>query len=268
MATEPLGEGEDNVAFRAGDLIVRYSKASHPKTRADRVRREAALLAVVAEHSPLPVPRPVDVDPEAGRMTYPALPGTPLLDLPRGTREELAVSVGERLGAFLAVLHAIPAELVAGLADVDETPVDVWLDEAVEHHAHIGSSIPVEHRAAVEAFLESPPPDEHPSPVFSHNDLGVEHVLVEPATGEITGIIDWTDAAVCDPAGDFGLILRDLGPAALDAALRAHGGGVDAERAAYYARCGLLEDLGYGLTFGRTAYVDKSLGALPWLFPG
>lgn len=268
MATEPFGEGEDNVAFRSGGMIVRYSKASDPRTRAERVRREAALLAVVAGHSPIPVPRPVGVDLDAGSMTYPALPGTPLLDLPRETRERLAVPVGERLGAFLAALHTIPAGDVAGLADVDDTPADVWLDEAVEHYAHVSSGVPVEHHAAVEAFLETPPPHDDPAPVFTHNDLGIEHVLVDPDTGEITGIIDWSDAAVADPAGDFGLILRDLGPAALDVALRAHGGGVDPERVAYYARCSLLEDLGYGLSFGKAAYVDKSLAALPWLFPG
>jgi len=30
----------------------------------------------------------------------------------------------------------------------------------------------------------------------------------------VTGIIDWSDAAIVDPAHDFGLLHRDLGPAA------------------------------------------------------
>jgi len=51
--------------------------------------------------------------------------------------------------------------------------------------------------------------------VFSHNDLGIEHVLGTPATAAVTGVIDWGDAALIDPACDFGLLYRDLGAAAL-----------------------------------------------------
>jgi aminoglycoside phosphotransferase (APT) family kinase protein len=43
-------------------------------------------------------------------------------------------------------------------------------------------------------------------PVFSHNDLGIEHVLIDPGTWTVTGIIDWSDAAIVDPAIDFGLL--------------------------------------------------------------
>ncbi len=56
-------------------------------------------------------------------------------------------------------------------------------------------------------------------------------MLVDPDTWEVTGIIDWSDAAIVDPAYDFGLLYRDLGPRAR-----------------------------------RRAYVDKSLAALEWLF--
>jgi hypothetical protein len=38
-------------------------------------------------------------------------------------------------------------------------------------------------------------------------------------------------------------------------------------RARFHARCGLLEDLAYGLEENRRPYVDKSLLALAWLFP-
>ena len=100
--------------------------------------------------------------------------------------------------------------------------------------------------------------------VFSHNDLCIEHVLVAPGTDKPTGIIDWSDAALCDPARDFGLILRDLGPAAFDAALPA--GESLRDRAQFYARCSLLEDLHYGLETNRAPYVDKSLAALDWVF--
>jgi aminoglycoside phosphotransferase (APT) family kinase protein len=123
----------------------------------------------------------------------------------------------------------------------------------------------------VEAFLAAPPPDSGTDTlVFSHNDLGIEHVLVDPATATVTGVIDWSDAALADPACDFGLLYRDLGPAALAAALTEYRAGDAAalrERTAFYARCSLLEDLAYGTQTGQNAYTDKSLAALEWLFP-
>jgi len=106
---------------------------------------------------------------------------------------------------------------------------------------------------------------------FSHNDLGIEHVLIDPIVWTVTGIIDWGDAAIVDPAYDFGLLYRDLGPAAVDAAFRSYRTDVKdvatlRARAVFYARCSVFEDLAYGLESGRDRYVDKSLAAMQWLF--
>jgi hypothetical protein len=65
-------------------------------------------------------------------------------------------------------------------------------------------------------------------------------------------------------------LYRLSGLAALTAALTSYQVGDIAalrERAAFYARCGLLEDLAYGDRTGISAYTDKSLTALHWLFP-
>jgi hypothetical protein len=39
------------------------------------------------------------------------------------------------------------------------------------------------------------------------------------------------------------------------------------ERAAFYARCAVLEDLAHGVATGQDAYASKSRAALGWLFP-
>jgi aminoglycoside phosphotransferase (APT) family kinase protein len=276
----PCGAGTDNVAYEVnGDLIVRFRR-----TDPAAVDREAKLLAVVAGISPLPVPEPVLVDPRRGVLAYRRLPGTPLLGLPTPDRPE---ALGAELGRFLAALHAVPPDRVAGLAATDDTPPGQWLAEAVATWPAVVAHVPVVHRSAVEAFLAAPPPATAQARVFSHCDLGIEHILVTEAAPDqapadhvpadrtapdratsICGIIDWGDAAVGDPAYDMGLILRDLGPGAFDAALRAYGR-TDAAlrgRAAYYARCGLIEDLAYGLETGRRRYADKGLAAMTWLF--
>jgi aminoglycoside phosphotransferase (APT) family kinase protein len=263
----PLGAGLDNVTYDVdGELVVRFARAPDP----ERTDREARLLAAVARVSPLPVPEPVLAVPGLGCLAYRRLPGTPLLDLPRPPR---VATIAGALGGFLAALHGIPAAVVADLVDVDDAPLAVWLADAAATYPEVAPHLPPDHRPPVAAFLGTAPPDDATgTAVFTHHDLGIEHVLVDPRTWTVTGVVDWTDAAVADPAHDLGLVLRDLGPEALDAALAALGATVDddpalRDRATFHARCGLLEDLAHGLATGRRAYVDKSLAALPWLFP-
>jgi hypothetical protein len=71
--------------------------------------------------------------------------------------------------------------------------------------------------------------------------------------GAITGIVDWIDAAIADPAWDFALLYRDLGNDALAAMLdRYDRSRADAvrERILSDAQCGLIGDIAYGLTGG------------------
>jgi aminoglycoside phosphotransferase (APT) family kinase protein len=254
----PLGAGLDNVAYEVnGDLIVRFSREPDPA----RVTREADLLAAVAEVSPLPVPRPVFTDPERGCVAYRKVPGVPLLELPAAGRSAHAGSIVATLGGFLAALHTAPVDRLAGLVEVDDQPLPDWLGDAAALYATVADHVPAAHRPAIEVFLAAPPPAGGYPLVFSHNDLGIEHVLVDPERWTVTGVIDWSDAALVDPAYDAGLLYRDLGPAALDACPDG------ADRAVFYARCSVFEDLAYGLEAGRRPYVDKSLTALTWLFP-
>jgi aminoglycoside phosphotransferase (APT) family kinase protein len=266
----PLGEGLDNAAYEVnGELIVRFSKEPDPM----RLDREARLLAAVAAVSPLPVPEPTFTVAELGCMAYVKLPGTPLLDVPRLRLSDHDTSVAAALGEFLAALHAVPTDRMTDLVDTDDQPLAEWRREAAAIYPTVVGRIPSAHRRPVEAFLDAAPPDDGYIPVFSHNDLGIEHVLVDSETWTVTGVIDWSDAAIVDPAYDFGLLYRDLGTAALRAAMgsyRADTRDLAAlnERAVFYARCSVLEDLAYGMETGRDKYLDKSLAAMGWLFPG
>jgi aminoglycoside phosphotransferase (APT) family kinase protein len=263
VSVQRCRQGLDNVAFRVDDeLIVRFRREDP-----GAVDREAALLAVVADVSPLPVPEPLIVDPARGALAYRILPGVPLLELPIPS-PDVVEGIAEALGGLLAALHAVSPERVSGLVEVDNDPLPQWLAEAATTWPSVMPHVPAERRPAVERWLADAPPDTALRTVFSHLDLGIEHVLVDPATWAVRGVIDWSDAAIGDPAYDVGLILRDLGPRGLAAALRGLGGGDAAtrDRAAFHARCGLIEDLAYGLQTNRGRYVDKSLAAMAWLF--
>lgn len=250
-----IGEGQDNRAFEVnGDLIVRFGKRPDPA----ELEREARLLAFVASVAPVPVPAPAFVDPARGCLAYRRLPGMPLLDLPP---PRPATAIAPVLGDLLAALHAVPAAGVRGLVEVDDQPLEEWRSEAASLYAAVAGQVPQALRPSVETFLGTAPPPRGDATVFSHNDLGIEHVLVDPASSEVTGVIDWTDAALVDPACDFGLILRDLGWAAFDAAAGERGA-LLRERALFYARCSVIEDLAYGVD----KYVRNALAAIERLF--
>ncbi|MGW4772383.1 phosphotransferase family protein [Nocardia sp. NPDC004278] len=268
-----LGEGQDNIAYEVNaDLIVRFNKESDPQVRAAQVDAEARLLAAVADISPVPVPEPSFTVAERGCLAYFKVPGLPLINLPVARRRAHTGPVATVLGQLLDTLHAVPVERFAGLVDVDNQPMTLWLDEAAQTYESIVDEVPRPHRAAVELFLAASPPTDQHNLVFSHNDLGIEHVLVEPDSGTVTGVIDWSDAAITDAACDFGLIYRDLGPTALDTALHNYRTGSHdlrsiRTRADFYAKCSVLEDLAYGLETGHHQYLDTSLTALTWLYP-
>ncbi|WP_164860605.1 phosphotransferase [Rhodococcus sp. X156] len=239
----PWGNGLDHVVFRAGDLAVRVGRDVD-------VTHESELLAVLAAADlGVAVPCPVLVEAELAVLAYPLLPGAPLLGQPppQGSATTLARA--------LRRLHRVNAATVAGLVPREIDPGVEWLADL---HG------PVEHLDLLHATVPDPP--EHP--VLCHNDLGAEHLLADG--GELTGILDWSDAAITDPAIDLSRLLRDFGPRFLDEVLDGYGdlGGDAMPRIYFYARCAALEDLAHARATGRAEYAVAARPSLTWLFPG
>jgi aminoglycoside phosphotransferase (APT) family kinase protein len=262
-----LGEGLDNAAYEVnGELIVRASKEADPVRRSEATRREVELLAAVAGLSTLSVPKPVFADAEAGVIAYPKLPGLPLMDHPVSEPARLAPA----LGRFLDRLHRVPPDEVEALVGRDPYPLTAWLEDAERDYRRIAGHLPATARRQVEGFLGSTPPAEPHTEAFCHNDLGAEHVLVDAEADAVTGVIDWADAAIADPARDLAPNYRDLGPEAFERTLAHYGvpfDGADRERALFYARCKLLEDVAYGLrTPGAHRYAEIGMANLDRTF--
>ena len=261
-----LGEGSDNVAYEVnGELIIRASKETDPASRRESTRREADLMAAVAELSTLQVPVPVFADIEAGVLAHVKLPGLPLMEHPVAEPARLAAP----LGAFLNRLHQAPLEKVEELVERDTYPLLAWRQDAERDYRQIVEHMPAATRRLVEDFLGRTPPAEPRGAAFCHNDLGAEHLLVDVEANAVTGVIDWTDAAVADPVRDLALIYRDLGPEIFELTLahyEGHFDDADRERTVFCARCKLLEDIAYGLRTGARRYAEAGLAHLARIF--
>ncbi len=134
--------------------------------------------------------------------------------------------------------------------DID--PPTTWRQEAEREYRGIAGHLPAAARRQVEDFLAHPLPVERGVVASCHNDLKAEHVLVDAGANAVTGVIDWTDAAIADPAYDLAPIYRDLGPEVFDLTLAHYDRGpfddADRERTVFYAQCSLIEDVAYGLS--------------------
>ncbi|WP_113702936.1 phosphotransferase family protein [Nonomuraea lactucae] len=277
----PAGQGVDNVVYEVnGELIVRCAKEAAPEDtvrevalREGTVRegtvREVALLAAVAGFSTLPVPEVVFSDPGAGVIAYHRLPGRPLNLWPMPRPERLA----EALGTFLSALHTASPERMRELAPLDLHPEEDLLREAADGYRSVAARLSEAQRRLVERFLADAPPAGAPAGAsaarFCHNDLGAEHLLADPGAGTITGVIDWTDAALTDPARDFARIYRDLGPEVFELTVSGYDGPLDdagRARVRFHARCALVEDLAYGFGPGPRRYADAALAHLDHTF--
>lgn len=183
-----LGEGEDFWALIANERRV-YRFPKHDAAQA-RLESEIAVLPRL-RHLPCPVPEIDEVGRPDGRddlerpfVSYPWLHGEPASPATVPNPDALL----DQLATFLESLHATPAE--APFTEAVGAPNDP-LPEKVAH--------PVGTRAL--SFIR-----DHLVEVplaFCHEDLGCPHILVEPDTSRITGIIDWGDACFMDPAGDW-----------------------------------------------------------------
>lgn len=257
-----LGRGLDHAVFEVGDeLLIRLPRLADP----DRTRLEVARLTTVARLSPLPVPEIVFTDAGSGAIAYRRIIGVPL------DRHRVAepTRLAEPLGRFLSALHGADPGRLRRIAPIDRFPAADQLREAERDYRSVRESVPAAHRPAVEAFLREAPPDETDEVRFCHNDLGAEHLIIDPATDLITGVIDWSDAAITDPARDLGRLRRDLGPDVAELILEHYDRPLDRadrDRIRFQARCTLLEDLAYGLGPGPRRYADAALAHLPAVF--
>lgn len=172
---------------------------------------------------------------------YRFIPGVPADAVAPGLVSVSARSIGKALGA----IHGV-AEAAARAAGVGETPMDDpgrqrWLDHPLVAKGSIRGIDPVVDGAV--AWVRDNArrqPAAFPGPLrLIHDDLAPEHLLVDPETGKLVGILDWSDAVLGDPARDFTPLVAWHGWLFADEVLRSYPHRVDEglrERVAFLAR--------------------------------
>jgi aminoglycoside phosphotransferase (APT) family kinase protein len=234
---EPLGAGTDSVAHRVdGSWVARFPATARARAS---LESELALLPRLAAALPVAVPRCEHVvrdrDGAPVMAAYRILAGEPasaaaLAALPEAARNR---AVGD-LAAVLAALRRIPPE-TAGVRLRPHQGFGHPSQRALHrrHRGRLGAAT----AARVEALWRAFDAEPREAPVLAHADLKPEHVLHDPRSGRLTGVLDWGDACLSHPDHDLAVVGLFFDRAIRDATA-ARLPGADPHRVA--ARAGLL----------------------------
>ena len=166
-------------------------------------------------------------------------------------------ALADDIGRVLTRLHAVPPDAAAAVGAGTADPAKSDLGTALVRVRHWVDTKPEMRRILpdlctwLDGVRHAPDPYAG-QPRFIHDDLQMEHVLVHPTTGRLTGIIDW-GPGLGDPMRDFSYVLLHGGWSFFHRALAAYDLPLDEEfvnRTLFSARLGALYWLAYTLTHG------------------
>ena len=190
---------------------------------------------------------------------YHYLPGSPLIQFESDTCD--LTTIGKTLGEALTQLHQ--SSLTPPRIPAD--PLTLWtegFDEIVSNaRPDLASDIERQVRHALAAYRFR---ERTSHQVTAHNDLGVEHILMNKS-GSVAALIDWADCATNNGFVDFAGIWAWGGDAALAATIAHYyiePGSEDFAQIRVHGLCYILEQIAYG-----HAIEDKALRshALQWV---
>jgi len=222
------GTGWDNVAFLASQRAVfRFPRRA---LAAPLLAREARILPWLAPQLPVPVPLPQYWGEPAEGYPY-AFAGYTLL--PGQTACRCKWSDHERtqqapvLARFLASLHRIPVEAEtlrwAPRDEIDRANVQQRAPKLRERLQALGASLGKQtHQALLQLVEKLAGTPLHTRPhCWVHGDFYARHLLYDRRG--LSGVIDWGDVHVGDPALDLAIAFSFLPPAGRGVFRQAYG---------------------------------------------
>ena len=241
-----------------------------PKTRSavKGIEKEMALTDAIRSHLPVELPEYIsraEVDGlhgfaykliRGGMLTTKPLSSSEIYSDPTGIKEiNIYRSVQKQIAGILSSIHGIDPNLVKGILSKYEH--ETW-DEAYRRFGRKwamtldrvfhGREL-VAARTLLEETINGIAGCNFPER-FIHGDFGGWNIIYDKNRYEITGILDWADSRMGDPAVDFSELIYDYGEQYCRELISFYGEGEGAglmERAKMYLKLEGFRDLHYGI---------------------
>ncbi len=216
-----FGEGEERWSFLVdGDWVFQFPKH---RAAARALQREVCLLPVIRATVPVLVPNPeLYQGPSSDHLfsRYRKIPGA-LLTRRRylASSNESRARLARLLGTFLARLHGT----TLNAAHQCDIPVFDYRGHYSAVLRRAETQLFDRMQAVDRAFIVGAVQDycdrrdwQEYKPTLLHADLGPEHILHDPHTKVLTGVIDFGDLMIGDPAWELTYLYEDYGTDLLD----------------------------------------------------
>jgi aminoglycoside phosphotransferase (APT) family kinase protein len=237
MTIVEVDDGYDfHVAIVDEEWVFRFPRRPGVE---EALEREIEVLPTLARWLPVDVPSFEYVARNPLFVGYRLIHGQPLVDEdPEGVR------------AFLEALHARNA---SGLPVERHDWVEAYREQCAEFERLVFPVVDSDRRVEAQRLFDEVETLVDFTPSLVHADLGPEHLLVR--NGRLSGVIDWGDMRVGDPALDYAWLLA--GPFAdwnVDPDLR--------RRAHFYHRLAPWYEAHYGLFTNQPAHTERGLAEI------
>ncbi|EDL66416.1 aminoglycoside phosphotransferase family protein [Bacillus sp. SG-1] len=206
-------KGWDNDIFIVNkEIVFRFPRSEEV---ASKVKDEIILLKHLAHKEPkLDIPRykGIEMDGNLKCVKYNFMKGKSLSEI---KNSRLDLHSAELLGDFLSRLHSIELSALKE-TNITSFHTDTYWENLYESaKTYVFPNITHSERAEIQQFYE----DFSNNPIYSnvnkaviHGDLTAANILYNKEEECVSGIIDFTDAQIADPAFDFAGLYWAYGP--------------------------------------------------------
>lgn len=264
---ELFRDGFDHIVYVVdGEDAFRFPKNQE---YADKLPVVSRFLQKFAPFSPIAVPVPEVLS--GYHITfekYQFLPGKPLTEKLAGTFSDYNLeNIAATIGSFLTALHSFPVTDAVDMGITKDSPLDEWQRRYAAAQQHV---FPLLQKVDTEwidnsfSHFFSVLSRHEPEQVVIHFDIKPDHIIVDPTSRNLNGIIDFGDMRIGDPAYDFTYFARytyDLtGPI-----LKAYQRETDTEfmkRVSFYQATLPLMDLTHAIEIGAKDKIEPLKDAL------
>jgi aminoglycoside 2''-phosphotransferase len=194
-----------------GDLVCRFVKEDWGR---DLLATEAKVLDRVRSFVQIPIPQFEHLEPDF--CSYRFIPG-------QATTRNVLLQVGKKecsrllhqLGEFVFQMHTLLKETLEGIPNSDAVRgKDDWIHLYEQVKEHLFPHLYRYQRDWVEAHFAPVLSGELNmtyDPVLIHADMAVYHILHDPTSRQLSGILDFGTAGLGDPATDIAVFLVNFG---------------------------------------------------------
>lgn len=204
--TAIFDDGWDHLVYEIDAQSV--VKVPRPGTNPDQLAKESFLLRELQEIPQLPVPQVLGFSPGDGatvaHLAMTRAPGISLVGVSLGRFGwPRPAHLVHAVGRAIARLHSLPVERFRASGLLELLDMEMLWGTGLAYLKERGLVTDVQCRALAERFGWGLTRVSSVTSVVLHKDLGAQHCFVDPATRQLTGIIDWADACLGPAAWEF-----------------------------------------------------------------